>query len=367
MSAVPSPVSIARADIRNLDPYEHAAWTPGLERLHANELPWRGEDDTSEAGLNRYPEPQPRALVGQLAGLYGQSAANVLVTRGSDEAIDLLTRAYCRAEADQILVCPPTFGMYAVAARVQGAGVVRVPLDPARGFACDAAAVLAACSPAVKLVYLCSPNNPTGNLIPEETILQLARELVGRALLVVDEAYIEFAGRAGCAPQLAAHPWLVVLRTLSKAYGLAGARCGVVLAHAEVIALLRRIVEPYNLSQLSVEAVMRALQPAALAAARSRVALIQSERARLAAALSTSPAVIRVWPSAANFLLVEFAAPQLAFERACAAGLLVRDVRRQPGLERALRLTIGTPDQNQRLLAALGAAIPASARDKVAP
>jgi histidinol-phosphate aminotransferase len=350
---LPSPTSIARPDILSVDPYEHAAWNPALERLHANELPWRNSVDGSEAGLNRYPEPQPRALVTQLAELYEQPAANVLVTRGSDEAIDLLTRAFCRAGTDPVLVCPPTFGMYGVAARIQGAGVVRVPLNQARGFEYELAAVLAECAPTVKLVYVCSPNNPTGNLIPEQTILRLASQLAGRALLVVDEAYIEFAATPSCARHLPTHPWLVVLRTLSKAYGLAGARCGVVLAHAEVIALLRRIVEPYNLTQLSVEAVLRALQPAARAATRERVAVIRHERTLLGAALEQIADVIRVWPSAANFLLVEFVAPQRAFDQACAAGLLVRDVRRQPGLDRALRLTVGTPEQNQRLLAAL--------------
>lgn len=352
-AAPPSPVSIARPDILRVDAYEHAAWDPTLERLHANELPWRSSDDASEAGLNRYPEPQPRDLVEQLARLYDQAATNVLVTRGSDEAIDLLTRAFCRAGTDQVLVCPPTFGMYAVAARVQGAGVLRVPLDLARGFEIDLAAVLVACTPTVKLVYVCSPNNPTGNLVPEATILRLTEALAGRALVVVDEAYIEFAGVPSSARLLPHHPWLVVLRTLSKAYGLAGARCGVVLAHADIIALLRRIVEPYNLAQLSIEAVLRALRSRDRAITDERVALIQRERAVLTAALSRSAAVIRVWPSAANFLLVEFAAPQVAFDRACAAGLLVRDVRRQPGLERALRITVGTPEQNQRLIAAL--------------
>jgi histidinol-phosphate aminotransferase len=353
VNAAASPTSIARPDILSVDPYEHALWNPALVRLHANELPWRHADDTSEAGLNRYPEPQPHELVAQLAALYEQSTANVLVTRGSDEAIDLLTRAFCRAGTDQVLVCPPTFGMYAVAARIQGAGVVRVPLRQTQGFALDVAAVLAQCTPTVKLVYLCSPNNPTGNLIPEGVILQLAGELAGRALLVVDEAYIEFAGAPSCARQLHSHPWLVVLRTLSKAHGLAGARCGVVLAHVDVVALLRRIVEPYNLAQLSVEAVLRALQPAARSSTRERVALIQQERSRLSAALAHSDAVIRIWPSAANFVLVEFADAQQALDRACAAGLLVRDVRRQPGLGRALRLTVGTPEQNGRLIGAL--------------
>lgn len=348
-----SPTAIARPDILTVDPYEHALWDPTLERLHANELPWRSSGDTSSAGLNRYPEPQSQELVAQLAALYEQPLANVLVTRGSDEAIDLLTRAFCRAGTDQVLICPPTFGMYAVAARIQGAGVVRVPLNPQRGFELDVLGVLAACTPTVKLVYLCTPNNPTGNLVAEDAILHLAQQLTGRALLVVDEAYIEFAGAPSVARQLPSHPWLVVLRTLSKAHGLAGARCGVVLAHADIIALLRRIVEPYNMAQLSVEAVLRALQPLSLAITRERIALIQTERALLAENLRRSEAVIRVWPSAANFLLVEFAAPSQAFERARAAGLLVRDVRRQPGLDRALRLTVGTPEQNQRLIAAL--------------
>jgi histidinol-phosphate aminotransferase len=351
--STPSPTALARPDILNVDPYEHALWDPTLERLHANELPWRSSGDTSAAGLNRYPEPQAHELVAQLAALYEQPLANVLVTRGSDEAIDLLTRAFCRAGTDQVLVCPPTFGMYAVAARVQGAGVLRVPLQQALGFQFDVTAVLAACTATVKLVYVCTPNNPTGNLIPEATILRLAAELAGRALLVVDEAYIEFAGTASVARLLPTHPWLVVLRTLSKAHGLAGARCGVVLAHADIIALLRRIVEPYNMAQLSVEAVLRGLQPVALAITRERIALIQAERTQLAESLGASDAVLRVWPSAANFLLVEFAAPSVAFERARAAGLLVRDVRRQPGLERALRLTVGTPQQNQRLIGAL--------------
>jgi histidinol-phosphate aminotransferase len=350
---LPSPASIARPDLLGVEPYEHAAWDPGLERLHANELPWRSSGDASAAGLNRYPEPQSPQFVAQLASLYQQPTANVLVTRGSDEAIDLLTRAFCRAGTDQVLVCPPTFGMYSVAARIQGAGVVRVPLDPAHGFEYNATAVLAACTPTVKLAYVCSPNNPTGNLIPEATILRLTSALVGRALLVVDEAYIEFAGVPSSSRQLAAHPWLVVLRTLSKAYGLAGARCGVVLAHADVVALLRRIVEPYNMTQLSVEAVLRALQPVARDITAERVALICAERAALAAALAHSDGVLRVWPSAANFLLVEFADPQQAFERTRAAGLLVRDLRRQPGLGRALRITVGTPEQNQRLIAAL--------------
>src|SRR4051812_34507370 len=153
----------ARPDILALQPYQHAAWEPSLERMHANEMPWRADGDSTRAGLNRYPEPQPADLVNHLAELYGVLPDNVLVGRGSDEGIDLLVRTFCRAGQDSVVICPPTFGMYKVSARIQGANVIEVPLLKERGFALDSAAVLAACSDAVKLVFVCTPNNPTGN------------------------------------------------------------------------------------------------------------------------------------------------------------------------------------------------------------
>ncbi|HUK02490.1 MAG TPA: histidinol-phosphate transaminase [Steroidobacteraceae bacterium] len=353
MSAAASPLELARAEIRSLAPYEHAAWEPSLERLHANELPWRAQADATHAGLNRYPEPQPRELVMRLAELYGVEPAAVLVSRGSDEGIDLLTRAFCRAGSDAVVVCPPTFGMYAVAARIQGATVIRVPLIAERGFALDVESVLARCTPQVKLVFLCSPNNPTGNLMAPEAILELTARLAGRALVVLDEAYIEFADAPSLAAQVAQQAFLVVLRTLSKAHGLAGARCGALIAAPEIVALLRKIIPPYALTQTTIETVCERLQPPHLAAARERVALIRSERAQLARALAGTAGVRRVWPSEANFVLAEFEDASAAFAQARAAGLLVRDVRAHPGLERALRITVGTPEQNRRLIQAL--------------
>ena len=344
---------IARPEILALQPYQHAAWEPGLVRLHANELPWRAPSDLSKAGLNRYPEPHPHELAARLAQLYQLDADSVLACRGSDEAIDLLTRCYARCGRDAVLVTPPTFGMYAVTARIQGASVIEVPLRPETGYRLELPAVLAAMTPAVKLVYVCSPNNPTGNLTDRALILELAAALAGRALLVIDEAYVEFSGAPSLCAALAAQPGLVVLRTLSKAHGLAGARCGAVLAHPEVIALLRRVIQPYAVTQLTIEAVFQALEPVPLAVARERVALVISERARLAAALAGRSSVRRIWPSAANFLLVEFAAAGDALGRARAAGLLVRDLRRAPTLGQALRLSVGTPEQNDRLLASL--------------
>jgi len=343
---------LARPEIVALKAYEHAAWEPQLERLHANELPWRASGDESLAGLNRYPEPQPRALIERLAALYGAAPESILAGRGSDEAIDLLVRAFCRAGRDTVLVCPPTFAMYAVAARIQGAHVATVPLRAAAGFALDERAVLEQCTADVKLVFLCSPNNPSGNLLDEPTIVRIAGKLAGRALLVVDEAYLEFASTHSLARHLAELPHLAILRTLSKAYGLAGARCGTLIADPEVIALLRKVMPPYAIAQLTLEAVLKLLEPAKLADASKRIALIRAERERLTAALAAMPQVVRVWPSAANFVLAEFTDAGAALQRARDARLLVRDARGYPGLGRALRITIGSIEQNDRLLEA---------------
>ena len=341
---------LARADIVALRVYEHAAWRPELQRLHANELPWDPSGRDAREGLNRYPQPQPRALLERLAELYGVSPASVLLGRGSDEAIDLLCRAFCRAGMDAVLVCPPTFGMYSVSARIQGAAVIEVPLLAERGFALDEQQVLERCTARTKLLFLCSPNNPTGNLLEEAAVLRLAAALAGRALVVLDEAYLEFSGRASLARRLAEFPNLAVLRTLSKAYGLAGARCGALLADPEVIALLRKIIPPYAIPRLTADAALARLAPGALATLQPQLATLLAERSRLQRELPALRAVRRVWPSDANFILAEFEDAGDALERAAAAGLLVRDARGYPGLGRALRISIGTPEQNTRLL-----------------
>jgi histidinol-phosphate aminotransferase len=344
---------IARPEIRSLKAYEHASWEPGLIRLHANELPWRAAGDASEAGLNCYPEPHPLQLMNQLADYYAVPRGSVLAGRGSDEAIDLLIRSYCRAGQDAVLITPPTFGMYSVAARIQGAAVIEVRLRRDLSFALEFEALYSALTPSVRLVFLCSPNNPTGNLLSREAMLKLARDLEGRALLVVDEAYIEFADRPSMASDVAAYPALAVLRTLSKAHGLAGARCGALIAQPEVIQLLQRVIQPYAVTQLTIEAVQRSLSPVNLQLTNERLVLIKSERARLQQRLSSLPGVVQVWPSAANFLLVEWRDAAKALRAARNAGLLVRDFSRTPGLEGALRITIGTPEQNDRLIASL--------------
>lgn len=342
--------NVARPEIVALEAYEVATWDPRLTRLHANELPWRVMADDSSLGLNRYPEPQSQALVERLAHLYGVPIASVLATRGSDEGIDLLVRAFCQAGRDAVLVCPPTFGMYSMSARIQGTQVISVPLRAREGFALDAQAVRDACTPQTKLVFLCSPNNPTGNLLDPSAVLDLARALIARTLIVADEAYVEFAGSESLARHIARCPNLVILRTLSKAHGLAGARCGAVIADSDVIGLLRKIIQPYAISQLTVEAVLRVLDPVQLKGFALRTTRIRAERSRISQALSTLPTITRVWPSAANFLLAEFIDPTEALRRARAARLLVRDMRAHASLPSALRITLGTREQNDRLL-----------------
>jgi histidinol-phosphate aminotransferase len=276
-----------------------------------------------------------------------------LVGRGSDEAIDLVTRAFCAAGRDSVVVCPPTFGMYAVAARIQGAAVRPVPLDAARGFALDVPGVCAALDAGAKIIWLCTPNNPTGTELAREDILAVLAAAEGRALVIVDEAYVEFTDGPTWTREVSRYPGLATLRTLSKAHALAGARMGAIVAAPEIIALLRRIVPPYAVPGPSLRASLAALRPDALAVTARRIAVLTAERERIVAALAVAPGVTRIWPSAANFLLVEWRDAAEALTRLRAAGLLVRDFRGYGGLGQALRLTVGSPEQNDRMLEVL--------------
>ncbi len=351
-----SVLNLARPDILTLQPYQHAPWLPSLERLHANEMPWRASGDESRAGLNRYPEPQPPELIARLAELYGVTGQQVLAGRGSDEAIDLLVRAFCRAGQDSVILCPPTFGMYKVAAKIQGAGVIEVPLVKEKDFALDLAGVLAAWNRSVKIIFLCSPNNPTGNLLDAGEVERLCIELDGKALIAVDEAYVEFADTHGLTPLLSRYPNLVIFRTLSKAYALAGARCGALLAHSEIVGLLHRIIPPYALPAPTVEAVLRLTSPASRSDAAGHIATLMLEREKLRAGLKDLPLISRVWPSDANFLLVECTNADRVLEAVKSVRLIIRDQRAQASLPNCLRISVGTPEQNQRLLAAIAAA-----------
>lgn len=344
-----SVLELARPEIRAMQPYSSARMeaSGGQILLNANESAW-APFGAAGAGCNRYPDPQPGALVDALAALYGVRREQLLVGRGSDEAIDLLVRAFCRAGEDAILIQPPTFGMYAVCARIQNAAVIEAPL--ATDFTLDVDAVLAAVTPAVKLVFVCTPNNPTGQVIPLAAVERLAQALSGRALLIVDEAYVEFADALSMAGLTDRHEHVGILRTLSKAWALAGARIGTLLANAEVIALLRRIMPPYPLPLPCVDAALAALSPEGQAQAHGHIAEIKAERARMRTAIAALPGVREVLPSQANFLAVRFDDAGAAYRDLLAAGIVVRDVRRYPNLGDALRITIGTAEENDRVL-----------------
>ncbi len=350
--------SLIRPEILALTPYSSArkeakAGLAGLEPgrmvwLDANENP-----ETPSAGrplFNRYPEPQPPDLIARLAGYYAVATENILVTRGSDEGIDLLLRAFCRAGQDSVLITPPTYGMYAVSAAIQNARVVSVPLIAEKSFALDADAILEVMTPAVKLVFLCSPNNPTGALLDRSAVLRLTKVLLGHAVVVVDEAYLEFAGTRSLTAELTANPNLVVLRTLSKAFGLAGVRCGVTLGSAALIGVLQKIIAPYPVPVPVLQAALTALSTDGLAAARASGQALVAERKRLAVALAKVPTVRRIWPSDSNFLLLEVVDSARVMSATRAAGVVLRDRSHDYGLANCVRMTMGTPEENNAAL-----------------
>lgn len=348
-----SVLDLVREDLRGFGGYSSARKEAagGRVLLNANESPWPAAGDS--LGLNRYPEPQPAALLERLSVLYGVEPERLLLGRGSDEAIDLMVRALCRAGEHAVMISPPTFGMYQVCASVQGAQVQRVPLRAEDDFVLDVEAVIAALTPATRIVFVCSPNNPTGQSVPATSLERLVEALRDRALLVIDEAYAEFADSAPGIRLAQQHAHVAVLRTLSKAYALAGARIGALVADPALIRVLRAIMAPYPLPTPSVDAALRALAPSALALAQSRISLLREERRRMAEALPGLPGVRRVLPSDANFLAVEFDDPQAVYQAALAAGIVLRVPAAGVGLDRHLRLSIGTPSENDAVLALL--------------
>lgn len=349
-------LDLARPDLRRLRPYVPGAYQANSIRLNANESPWRLPGDSTERGLNVYPPPRPTALVTALAAWWGAAEAQLLVTRGSSEAIDILIRGFCTAGRDRIVVCPPTFDMYRLYASIQGAGLCQVPLLKERDFAIDVEAVLAAVDGNTKIVFICSPNNPTGNSIARDAIERICTELSGRALVVIDEAYHEFSDGESLLGLRERHEHVALLRTLSKCVSLAGARCGALLAAPEVIEFLGNVLPPYTFPTPSIELVLQALTEDSLRVSTERIVLVKRERQRLADALLDVPDVVKVYPSDANFLLVETRNGPRFAETANRAGVLIRRFAAEPMLANSVRITVGRPQDNDRLLQALSGA-----------
>ena len=347
--------SLAREAVQKGRAYQ-APTTPTLARLHANELPWAPDYDPAPGKLNFYPLLYPAALTACMAEHYGVRPEEISVTRGSSEGIDCLYRTFCEANRDSALFCPPSFEMFRWYGRLQGAQVLEAPLRVKHGFSLDVPGIKAAWSDNVKLLILCSPNNPTGNLMDPDGIMELVEHARGRAVVVLDSAYAEFAGQNPGAEWIAAHPHVVILRTVSKAMGLAGIRCGAVIACGEIIDLLRRVQSPYSFSALCEHAVLEAMKPESLARMKGRVALVIEERERVGELLAELPQVTTVYPSRTNFVLLKAADADGFNAAARDGGYLLRRIPDEPGLESCVRITLGTPEQNDSLLATLRAA-----------
>ena len=344
--------TLARPEIRALHAYAVAASPDDAIRLNANEAPLAIGTDVAE-GLNRYPALRPAPLTAKMAAHYGVSPEYVLVTRGSSEGIDLLIRTFCTAGRDSVLLTSPTFEMYEIYASIQGARSIKVPLQADRDFSVGTDALLSACNKKTKLIFLCSPNNPVGTVIPREKILRIVQSRAGKSVVVVDEAYIEYSGIDSLAPLVSRYDNLVVLRTLSKALALAGARCGAVIASAGLIRLLDSILAPYAVSSPVIASAEHALSEKQLAEARNLINGTTAERERLRVELAACNAVQRIWPSKANFLLVRFTNLQRIGRCLENAGIAVRTFAGDAALRDCARITVASKAHNDRLINAV--------------
>lgn len=334
---------LVRPNILNLVPYSSARSEfkgHAGTFLDANENPF-------DNGLNRYPDPLQEKLKAKISALKNIPAAQIFLGNGSDEAIDLLVRIFCTPGQDYIVTLPPTYGMYQVAADIAGVDVRQIPLTC--DFQPDTEGILKVAGPKSKILFLCSPNNPSGNSFHPDILRRLTNAFPG--IVVVDEAYIDFSEDPGMLPVLTEFPNLVILQTLSKAWGLAAIRLGMAFAAEPVIQLLNKVKPPYNLNLLTQEKALQAIQDPGHK--QLMVQILLKERQRLADALAGFPFVQHVFPSDANFLLVKVDAPDTLYDFLTRHGIIVRNRSSVPLCEGCLRISIGTPEENTNLLEAL--------------
>ncbi|MGB5256673.1 MAG: histidinol-phosphate transaminase [Woeseiaceae bacterium] len=343
--------NLARPEIRALHAYEAAEQVADSIRLNANESPFVSPGNRFRRPLNRYPEVRPQSLQLALAERFGCAPEQLLVTRGSSEAIDLLVRTFCRAGQDSVLITSPSFSMYRHYAEVQGANIIEVATHAEDDFAIDVDAVIDACEDSTRLIFICSPNNPTGTTLPVAQLEKLLSERGNASAIVLDEAYVEFGAAPSAIELLKRFPNLLVLRTLSKALGFAGARCGAVAGPTDVIRMLGAVQSPYALATPVVECVEDALQEDQLAFAERAVAEIVAERQRMMQAIGRFEFVRRIWPSDANFFLVEVDDPTEVLRRCEEHHILLRYFG--GSLAQCIRISVGSAAENAALLDAL--------------
>lgn len=339
--------SLLRPHLRQLQPYTSArdeySGSEGVF-LDANENPF---GSSTSQDFNRYPDPYQTALKQEIAKIKGANPAQIFLGNGSDEAIDLLFRAFCNPGQDNVILLPPTYGMYGVSAAINGVEVRNVPLTP--DFQLQPEKILSVVNAHSKILFLCSPNNPSGNAVKREDILFLLENFPG--IVVVDEAYIDFSEGASLLTVLDQHPNLLVMQTLSKAWGLASLRLGMAFASSELIRVLNQIKPPYNISGLTQETVLSALQNKGKV--DEFIQLILEERKFLQKELERLPYILRVHNSDANFLLVQFENPNQVYEDLVKEKIIVRNRSSVLHCAGCLRITVGTREESIALLQAL--------------
>lgn len=336
---------LVRPHIADLQPYSSARdeFDP-VEReivyLDANENPF-------DNGVNRYPDPQQRKLKEVIARRRGVAANQLLLGNGSDEVLDLIFRAFCIPNQDKIIVMPPTYGMYRVLANINCISLDEVSLN--NDFQLVTKDILNQISSQTKAIFLCSPNNPSGNSFRRGDILTLLQSFTG--LLVIDEAYIDFSTQKSLASDLPSYPNLIITQTLSKAYGLAGIRLGICMASEEIINILNKIKPPYNINSLTQERAISALED--WDTTQRQITQLIAERKGLFAQLEKISFVEKVYPSDANFLLVRVDDANKRYAQLIQNNIVVRNRSKQVGCENCLRLSVGTPQENQILIETL--------------
>lgn len=334
--------SLVRPSIAKVKPYSSAR-----DEFHGQALVYiDANENPNPTAFNRYPDPHQVALKQRLSEIKQVPKDQLFIGNGSDEVIDLMLRAFCEPGRDQIIVAQPTYGMYAVSASINNVEVISVNLE--ENYDINVPALLSRASDKAKIIFLCSPNNPTGNALSKGKVIQLLQQFQG--LVVVDEAYIDFSDDVSFVPYLSQYPNLVILQTLSKAWGLAGLRLGIGIASPAIIKILNRIKPPYNISSVSQEQALKAL--ANESRTRTWISEIVKERKRLEKELLASPTVKKVYPSNANFLLVKVEAARALYQHLVEQGIVVRDRSEVVLCEGCLRITVGTPHENDLLLQA---------------
>jgi histidinol-phosphate aminotransferase len=336
--------NIIRENVKKLSPYSSARdefeqFTRPMIYLDANENPFSN-------GMNRYPDPQQKDLKAAIADKKDIYVENILLGNGSDEVLDLIFRAFCEPNQDNIITLPPTYGMYGVLASINAIENREVLLN--EEFQPNVDVILNAVDSNTKIIFLCSPNNPTGNSFSDESIIRILNNFKG--LVVLDEAYIDFSANKSWLNELNDFPNLIITQTLSKAYAMAGLRIGILYASKPIIAVLNKIKPPYNVNILSQEAAEKKLLQSTL---KAQVRKILVEKEKLVSALKATKFIVKVFPSDANFILVKVDEATYRYQQFLDNGVVVRNRSNQPLCENCLRITVGNKEENERLMEVL--------------